>query len=250
MVLFHKPRSFEPVDAGRSSLGCPPTRQHAVDLAADATAGVPALDAQRQELVVTSLRVTHVRLDRQADRLLVEPLGCRRSPDPPAVLLTRVRRDPVRPIGRAVWIELANALGNTCHEFRVQFGAPIGLPLAAPSPCLGIVQALGFGTLKRRFLDEQSLSLVPLARAAPFQHHGRKCGVLAGAPSERRVAGREEREMVEIAAREAQRAAIACEKDPRSPPKILATVVATRLPVRNEDAQVAGGAGRRQVQRT
>ena len=70
-----------------------------------------------------------------------------------------MRRDLVRPIGRAAWIQLANAVGHPCHEFRVQFSAPISLTLAAPGPCLGIVQARGFGTLKRRFLDEESLSL-------------------------------------------------------------------------------------------
>ena len=47
--------------------------------------------------------------------------------------------------------------------------------------------------------------------------------------------------MIEVRAREAEGAAIACENDRRSPAKILATVVAPRVPVGNEDAQVAGG---------
>ena len=47
-VLFQQGCSFEPGAAGRSSLGCAPPRQHAVDLFADTTAGVPALDAARQ----------------------------------------------------------------------------------------------------------------------------------------------------------------------------------------------------------
>jgi hypothetical protein len=45
----------------------------------------------------------------------------------------------------------------------IQFSTPFRLAVAAPCPCLCIIQALRFGELERLFLDQQSLALVLLA---------------------------------------------------------------------------------------
>jgi hypothetical protein len=47
--------------------------------------------------------------------------------------------------------------------------------------------------------------------------------------------------MIEIRAGETKSPAIACEEDPRSPAEIFATFIAVRVPVRNEDTQIARG---------
>jgi hypothetical protein len=86
--------------------------------------------------------------------LLVEAFGRRRASDASTGLLARVRSDLLRPIGRAAWVELANACREPRHELRVQRGAPFRPAVAAPRPRLRIVQALGFGALERLFLDQ------------------------------------------------------------------------------------------------
>lgn len=92
--------------------------------------------------------------------------------------------------------------------------------------------------LKRLFFDEQTLALVALPGAAPFQHDRGERRVLTGPPCERRIAGRQEREMIEIRATETQRATVAGKNNHRVLAESVAAVVAARLPVRHEDPQV------------
>src|SRR5512145_563256 len=101
-----------------------PPRQYMIDLLAEAIARVTAVNAARQELVIASLDVTHVRPDRQLYRVLVETLGRRRSSDAPAVLLARMHGNLLQPIGRAAWIELANTSGEPRYEIGIQFSTP------------------------------------------------------------------------------------------------------------------------------
>ena len=186
--------------------------------------------------------MTHVRDDSQLHCLLVEAFGGCRASDASAVLLARMRGDSLRTLGQAAGVELPNACGESRHELSVQFGASFLLAVAAPCSRLRIVQTLGFGALERLFLDQQSLTLVLLPRAAPFQYHGGERGVLPRPPCERRIAGRQEREVVQVRTGETESASLAGKKDHGVPAEILATVAAARFPVGNEDSHFTRGA--------
>jgi hypothetical protein len=80
------------------------------------------------------LAVTHVCDDRQPHRLLVEMFGRRRASDASTVLLARVRRDLLGPIGRAAGLELANACREPRHELGVHVATPFRLAVASPRP--------------------------------------------------------------------------------------------------------------------
>jgi len=125
----------------------------------------PTLDAARQKRVVAGFGVADMRGDRELHRVLIEAFGGGRPADTPAVLLARVVRDALSAIRWAPWEQLAYPLREPRHEFGIELGPPFRLPRAAPGACLRVVQALGLGALERVFLDEQSLALVPLARA-------------------------------------------------------------------------------------
>lgn len=150
--------------------------------------------------------MTQVRDDGQPHGLVVETLGSCRASHTSAVLLARMRSDLLRPLGRAAGVEPPNARGESRHELGVQLGASFLLALAAPRSRLRIVQAFGFGPLQRLCLDQQALALVPLPRAAPFQDDGGECRVFSGPPCERRIAARQEREVVQVRAGETERA--------------------------------------------
>jgi hypothetical protein len=220
----------------------PPPSQHAVDLPADAIARIPPVNAACQKGVVTSLCMTHMRHDCHLHGIVVEAFGCRRPSDASAVLLARMLGDLLRPTGRAARVKQPDALGEPRHEFGVLFGAAFRFAVAVPCPCLGIVQALGFGALERLLLDQESLTFVPLARAAPLQDDGRERGVLAGTACQGGIAGRKKAEVIKIRAGQTEGPTIAREEDPRPPAEIFAAFIAARLAVRYEDAQVARGA--------
>jgi hypothetical protein len=142
--------------------------------------------------------MTYVRHDCHLYGILVEAFGRRRPSDASAVLLARMLGDLLRPIGRAARVKQPDAFGEPRHELGVLFGAAFRFTVSPFCPCLGIVQALGFGALQRLFLNQQSLTFVSLARAAPFQHDRRERRVLASTACERCIAGRQEPEVIEI----------------------------------------------------
>jgi hypothetical protein len=220
-------------------LSAAPSRQHALDLLPDVLTRLPALGPALQELVVAGLCVTHMRGDRELHRLLGEALGGRRAAHAPTVLPARVRGDALGAIGRTAREHLANAFRKARHERRIEFHSPLHRALAPPRPRRRVTQAFDLGALQRRFRHQHALPLVPLPRANPLEHHRGQPGVRAGAPRKRRIARGQEHEVVEIPTGEAEGAAIPGQEDPRLPPERFATLVAARLPYRDEDAEVA-----------
>lgn len=210
-------------------LRVPPPRQHALDIFSDAISRFPTLDAARQEHVIACFRVADVRGDRELHRIFVQTLGGRRSADAPAVLLTRVPRDCVGAIFRTRREQLAYPTREARKVLSIELGPPFRFTPAAPGSCLSIVQALGFSALKRVLLHEQSLALVPPARATPFQHHRGERRVFAGAPREGSIARRQKYQVIEICTGEAERAAIAGQKNQRPGAEIFAAFVTARL---------------------
>jgi hypothetical protein len=118
------------------------------------------------------------------------------------------------------------------HERLVYLGALLRFAVGPPLARIGVGQALGLGALQRRFLDEQALAFIALARPAPFEDDGAERGVLARAAREGGVARREERQVVEIRAREAERAAwLADQADERTATQVFVAFLALSFPV-------------------
>jgi hypothetical protein len=113
-----------------------------------------------------------MRDDGQAHCLLVEAFGGRRAAHAATVLLTGVLCDDRFSSCRAVWIKLAHARRKATHESLVQLGPAGRFTLASPCPDLAVGQTFLLGLFYRLFFDQQSLTFIPLASAAPFQHDG------------------------------------------------------------------------------
>ena len=185
----------------------------------------PTLDAARQKRVIAGFRVADVRSDRELHRVVVEAFGGGRPPDTPAVLLARMSRDALSAIRWAAWEQLAYPLREPRHEFGIELGPPFRLTLAAPGARLRVEEH----ARERGLRDEHSLTLVPLARATPFQHHGGQRRVLTCAARQRSITRRQKQKVIEIRTREAERAPIARQRDQRPGAEIFATFVTARL---------------------
>jgi hypothetical protein len=130
------------------------------------------LQAARQKRIVIRLRVPNVSNHGQPDCLLVETLGGCRAPYAATILLTGVLRDDGFSSCRAVWEKLAHARRKATHKSLVQLGPAGRFTLASPCPDLAVGQTFLLGLFYRLFFDQQSLTFIPLASAAPFQHDG------------------------------------------------------------------------------
>ena len=99
-------------------------------------------------------------------------------------------------------------------------------------------QALRFGPRKSRFLDQNTLSLVTAAGAAPLEDNGGQRRVLSGPTRQRGVPRWQEDEVVEVSAGQAKGAAFPGKADPCVASQLLATLVASGFTGRDEYLQV------------
>lgn len=105
--------------------------------------------------------------------------------------------------GWAVGKELAHAPGESVYVFIILFSTALTLSFFAPFPDFTVSQAFGFSLLEGFLFDQQSLPLVLMARAAPFQDYGGQCGVFAGAASKSGVTTGKKYKLIEVGAGEA-----------------------------------------------
>jgi len=141
----------------------------------------------------------------ERDRSLVQAAARRGPPDPSASAHGGVPGDGLCPLPRAARVQPCDLLGEALPQFDILAGASLPVAFAAAHPDILVVQALLLGRIQRGFLDQQPLPLVPLARPAPPDHHGRQPAALLGPPGERRVPGRKEHQVVHVGAGQAQR---------------------------------------------
>jgi hypothetical protein len=138
-----------------------------------------------------------------------------------------MNRDSRRTIRWATGEQFADPVRKAIHKSGIDLGTALRLTLLATCPYLSVLQALGLGPLERCFFDQQSLTLVPLAGATPFQDDGSQCRVLGAATRQRGISRWQKHEVVEIRARQAECATIAREKNPCSGAKVFAALVTT-----------------------
>jgi hypothetical protein len=96
--------------------------------------------------------------------------------------------------------------GHTGREFDVLGGPTLPVPTPAAHPGLFVGQALLLRLLQGGLLNQQALALVPLACPAPPDDHGRQAAGLLGPAGQRRGPGREEHQVTQVGAGQAQRA--------------------------------------------
>ena len=121
------------------------------------------------------------------------------------------RRKLMRALGAKVVLVPAaeRATGTSSAAKSTSSSARLCLvPLPSTSPHLGVGEALDFGKLDRLGRGQDALAFVALARPAPPHNNGRESAGLLRAPGQRRIARRQENEMPEVGAVQAQWAGI------------------------------------------
>lgn len=103
---------------------------------------------------------------------------------------------------------------------------------------VSIGQALRFGPSKSGFLDQNTLSFVTVAGAAPLENYSGQRGVRSCPTGQGGVPGWKENELVEISAGQAEGAAFPGQGDPCVVSELLATFVAAGFAGRDEYFQI------------
>ena len=131
--------------------------------------------------------------------------------------------------------EFSHSLREPLHVLPIHLFSPDGFALSAPLSDLAVGQTFLFGLFQRLLLDQQPLPFVPIPRAAPFQDHRRERRMLFRPPRQRRVAGREKDQMIQIGASQTQRAFLFDQCDPGFGTEIFAALAAGGFAGRDED---------------
>lgn len=209
-----------------------------MNLNLDLPAGFVPILAGGEELIVWGLDVADVCKHSKAYGIFLEiPCGGR-APYPPAVLEAGVLCDGVLCSGRAARKQLAHSLRKTLDVLLVEIRAPLRLALSMACARVSIGQALRFGPRKSSFLDQNTLSFVTVAGAAPLEDHRGQRGVLSGPTRQGGVPGWKKNEVVQVSAGQAEGAAFPGQGDPCMVSELLATVVAGGLAGRDEYFQI------------
>jgi len=133
---------------------------------------LPPLQAALQKRIVIRLRVPNVSNHGQPDCLLVETLGGGRAAHAATVLLTGMLRDDGFSSCWAVWEKLTHARRKAAHIFLIQLCPACCLPFSSPCSDFAVGQTFLLGLFYRLLFDQQALTFISLASAAPFQHDG------------------------------------------------------------------------------
>ena len=137
-------------------------------------AGVQPIIPSSKELVVSRFLMPHICLDRQEDRSLLEIFGCSTAAHTSAVFETCIFGDNRLSSRRAAWKDFSNALGKAFNVFSVHLRAAFCLAFFSPLPDFAVCQTVLFSLAQSLFLNEQSLSLVAISRAAPLKQNRRQ----------------------------------------------------------------------------
>jgi hypothetical protein len=182
-----------------------PTAEDPLHLGPDVFACLGAVDASHEQLVVARVLVAHGGGDGERDRLRSEGATGRAPPHPTAAAGAGVAGDRLGALARAAGIEPRDLARHPFVELDVLGLSPRRLALPAPRPRLRVGQALSLDTPERLPLDEDPLPLVAAARATEANDDRRQPARLPRPAGQRRVAGRQEDEMVEVGAAHADR---------------------------------------------
>ncbi len=181
-----------------------PRHQDCIHLIRDDTSGDVARGASHEQLIVTGRAMTDVGHDCEAYRPLVQCLGVCRASDPTTMLETRM-------VGDLICCRLGTPWELGTHRCRkllevLVLELLLSFPRSCPSPLtdLGVGDTLRLRLLDGGLFDQEALALVPLARTTPSDNHRAQPGVLAGSSGQRGIPRREEHQVVEVGAAEAE----------------------------------------------
>jgi hypothetical protein len=113
--------------------------------------------------------------------------------------------DRLRAPGGAAGEQPGDPHDKTGLQFQILGSPALGVPFPPPHSGVLVGEALLLCLFERCFFDQEALPLVPLARPAPPDHHGRKGAGFLRPTGERGVAGRQEYQVIQVGASEAER---------------------------------------------
>lgn len=147
-------------------------------------------------------------------------------------------RDGVLGSDRTVREQFAHSLCKTLDILAVETRAALGFTRSTPSARIIVTQALRFGPRKSCLLYQNTLSLVPMAGAAPLEDDRGQRRVLSGTTRQSSTSRRKEDELIEVSAGQAKSTSFTGETDPRAAPQRLPTFIAAGLAGGNEYLQI------------
>ena len=184
--------------SGREMCGSPPLLDDLVDDLSDGRPGIALIPAGHQVGVIGRMSMAHVRSDGEVDRIRVQTFRGSAPTHATAVLPACMLRDSAPLVRRATRVPPSDGPREILVEPTVEAFAL----RRRPRPRLGSRSRVSFALFLRPakglVLDEDALPLVPLASGAPPDDNGSKTGVLARPPGQRRVASRQEHQVVKI----------------------------------------------------
>ena len=153
-----------------------------------------------QVLVVTRMAVPDVSAHCQFNRVRVKLLRRRRTPNATRVFLARVFCNRSLLFGRTRRKQFSYPPRKRVHVCRIKLLTSFGRTLPSTLPGLRIGQAFLFRPRQGVFLDQHTLSFVPLSGPTETDDDGTERRISARAPSKRSVAPRKEHQVIEISA--------------------------------------------------
>jgi|SRR5262245_12891716 len=138
-----------------------------------------------------------VRADRKLDRGPVEFSGSSRPAHPAGILLARMFGDNLALSRRAIWKEIADALGKLNYVALVLLGTMLRCFLANALAFGGIGLAFTLRAFERRMLNQHALALISSSTPAEPDDDRMPLRMPGGPPRERRVSPGQEHEMID-----------------------------------------------------
>jgi hypothetical protein len=128
----------------------------------------------------------------------------------------------------------SDLFGEFLNVISIKLRFSFSLPLSATFSGINIGEAFAFCLVQRVFFNQKTLPLVSFADPAEFKNYRGEHRMFSGASRERGISGRQEHQLVQVGARQAEGAFVLLERNPRLPPQLLTTLVTLRVAVRDE----------------
>jgi hypothetical protein len=219
--------------------GITPRFQHSIDLIANRSAGLVAIVASHQKLIVPGVTVSNARNHSEGQRFFFQRPARSRAPDSSAAPPCRVLRYGSGFCGRATGEQPRYLPRHVGDKILILLGAPLRIPFATQRTQLTVREAFLFSLIESSFGNQNTLPFVSLARPTETDNHGPKRAALPGSARQRGISARKINEFIEVGAIHAESARSLLEqKVPLA--KLLVAFGTSRLAEDGEDQQVSG----------
>jgi hypothetical protein len=178
----------------------PPRFQHSIDLIANRSAGLIAMVAFHQKLIVPGVTMSNVRHHSEDQRFFFQRPAGSRAPDSSAAPPCCVRRHGSGFYGRATGKQPRYLPRHVGDKILILLGATFRIPFAMQRTHFTVREAFLFSLIERSFGNQNALPFVSLARPAETDDHGPKRAVLPGSACQRGISARKVNELIEVGA--------------------------------------------------